>query len=255
MTIRKDEILNYLYTFRFLTRNQIQALLNHKHFNRVIIWLNQLSKQGHLFRYYDPKAVTVPAIYSLGLKARAYLKQTKSKEINQHLLDRVWRERSLSIQFRQHCIFIADCYLSLLKQCKQNNSKLHFYTKTQLYGMRYLVLPHPDAYIAIEEPDGQIHRYFLDVFNDTPPRMILRKRVKQYLEYFEEEIWQDKTGHPFPKIILITPDARSKNYLERIIKATLEDEPELEIYLGSREMVREKGLDKEALRKIENLNY
>ena len=33
--------------------------------------------------------------------------------------------------------------------------------------------------------------------------MLLRKRTKQYLEYFEAETWQDQTDKPFPKIILL----------------------------------------------------
>lgn len=250
MTKRKEEILNYLYIFRFLTRIQIQTLLDHKHFNRIIVWLRELTKDGYVRRYYDPKKVTTPAIYSLGLKGRKYLKENKSEEINEELLDRVWRENKLSIQFRKHCLFIVDCYLSLLGPCKKNNSKLHFYTKTRLHDINYLILPHPDCYIAIEESDGEISRYFLDVFDSQPPRMLLRKRVKQYLEYFNEDIWQEQTSHPFPKIIMILPDEKSRNYLYRFIQTILEDETEPEFYLGIRGMVKEKGLNKNTLRKV-----
>jgi hypothetical protein len=249
MTKRTDEILNHLYTFRFLTRNQIQTLLEHKHFNRIITWLNELTKSGYIRKYYNPKTITIPAIYSLGLNGRKYLKGKKLDEINEKLLDRVWREHTLSSQFQEHCIFLADCYLSLLQTSNLNQSKLHFYTKTGLHGMKYLILPHPDAYIAIEKGD-QIQRYFLDIFDEMPPRMLLRKRVKQYIEYFEDEIWQEQTGKPFPKVILICPDEKSKNYLHRFIQSVLEDVEGVEFYLSTRKMVKEKGLSRETLKRV-----
>ncbi|MBI4130230.1 hypothetical protein HY468_02865 [Candidatus Roizmanbacteria bacterium] len=42
--------------------------------DRVIVWFNEMTEEGYIRRYYDPKKVTVPAIYSLGLKGRKYLK-------------------------------------------------------------------------------------------------------------------------------------------------------------------------------------
>src|SRR3990172_7174663 len=84
MTSRHTEILRFLYQFRFLSRNQLQTLLNHKHYNRIIVWLNELTENGYIRRYYDKKRVTVPAIYLLGNKGRKYLKQkilkTKRKD-------------------------------------------------------------------------------------------------------------------------------------------------------------------------------
>jgi len=250
MTNRKTEILYHLYTFRFLSRNQIQILLNHKHFNRVIVWLNEMTSSGLIRRYYNSKKVTEPALYSLGLKGRRYLKNNGNNSINAKVLDRVWREPKLSIEFREHCIFIADIYLSLKKQCGSNNVTLHFYTKTQLKEMENLVFPHPDAYIAIEELDGQINRYFLDIFDAMPPRMFLRKRTKQYLEYFEEETWQDQTDKPFPKIIFITPDQKAYNYLRKFIKTCLEDADEPSFYIGIKSEISENGLSKKVLNKV-----
>ncbi|NMC36281.1 hypothetical protein GYA49_04525 [Candidatus Beckwithbacteria bacterium] len=89
--------------------------------------------------------------------------------------------------------------------------------------------------ILLLKPNKQINRYFLDVFDDMSPRMLLRKRVRQYIDYFEEEIWQDKTGKPFPKVILICPDERSKNYLEKFVKNSLECD--IDFYLSLKNKV------------------
>jgi hypothetical protein len=251
MNDRKEQILEYLYTFRFLSRNQIQLLLGHKQFNRIIVWLNELTKSGYIRRYYNPKTVTLPALYSLGLKSRECLgdnsnfKSTKTIQFYK----RIWRENRLSAQFRQHCLFIADIYLSLQTLVDTTGAKLDFYTKTSLNGLEYMIEPNPDGYFSIEEKNGLTKEYFLDVFDDLPARMVLRRRIRQYFEYYEDTSWQ--TQKPFPYIILICPDDQSKNYLNKFIPKMLEDEPDLSFYLSTWEKIKAQGLNQTSFQKVE----
>lgn len=252
MINRQDQILYYLYRFRFLTRLQLQQFLNHKSFNRIIVWLNELTENNYIRRYYNPKMVTVPAIYSLGTKGRTYLQNNPQfKDIKNNLLDRVWKEHRYSDQFKKHCVFIAHLYLSLLELTQKTNAKLNFRTKTDLYGVNKLISPAPDSYFTIEEKDGKIKRYFLDLFDDFPAEAALKKRVKEYLEYYEEEIWQNKTNTPFPNIILIAPDTRFKNYLNRYILKMLNDEPEPAFYLCTSQDIRQYGITRQVLQKVD----
>ena len=251
MTTRQQEILHYLYQFRFLTRNQLQTLLHHKHYNRIIIWLNELTDTGYIKRYYDKKQVTKPALYSLGNKGRKYLiENAKTLNLKPQLLDRIWRESTLSKQFRGHCLQIADLYLSLLKLTAKSKATLHFYTKTNLTGLKYLILPYPDAYFSIKEENGRTKTYFLDIFDELPARMMLRKRVRQYFEYYEADYWQDHNTNPFPTVILICPDNRSLNYLTTHIQTRLNDEPELVFYLTTKEVIHRLGFSRDALQKV-----
>jgi len=251
MTEQKEKLLYYLYQYRFLTRNQIQALLHHKQFNRIIIWLNDLTKEKYIRRYYNPKTVTIPAIYSLGLKGRLYLKQNAQRlKINKTLLDRVWREPKASLQFRDHCQLVADIYLSLEKLSLTTGAILHFYPKTSLTGLQYLILPNPDAYFSLHEKDGLIKTYFLDIFNELPARMELRKRIKQYFHYFDEGLWQDHNNKPFPSIIFVCPDNRSFNYLDTQIQKQLENEPDISFFLTTREKIKTMGICRETLEKV-----
>ncbi len=251
MKQRQKEIISKVLKYRFLNRVQIQKLLNHKKYNRIITWLNELTKNGYLRRYYNPKTPTITAIYSLGLKARQYLKSTPEfKNIARQLLDRIWREHKLSAQFRAHCQFVADIYLSLETLTQKTKAKLNFYTKTDLNGMNYLILPNPDAYFSLEETNGSKSYFFLDIFDELPPRMVLRKRVRQYFEYCDNEYWQDHTKKPFPNIILVCPDDRSKNYLYRFIQKMLEEESDLSFYLTTWESIKTKGISKETLQKV-----
>ena len=253
LTKRQEQILSSLYRFRFLNRLHIQKLLGHKHFNRIIIWLNQLTTEHYIHRYYNPKTVTIAAQYSLGLKSRKYL-LTKAKEkgstIQPHLLDRIWREHTLSDQFHTHCLFVADIYLSLVKLVKSTHATLYFFTKTDLYGHDYILNPHSDAYIAIKERNGKIKRYFLDVFDPLPPRMILRRRVNQYVDYCDDNTFRETTKHSFPQVVLICPDDRSKRYLNRYIQKILEYS-DVEFFLTTWELVKTKGMCREVLEKVE----
>ena len=42
LTTKQTEILKLLYTYRYLTRPQLQKLLNHKDKRRIISWLKDL---------------------------------------------------------------------------------------------------------------------------------------------------------------------------------------------------------------------
>lgn len=253
-TTKQLKILNLIYKFRFLNRTQIQSILNHKQKQKIIIWLNQLTEQKYLKRYFDKKLAAIPAAYSLGSTARKYLlKNSKElKDINIALLDRVWRESGSTQKFKKHCMLVADIYVSLLNLIRADNKgKLTFFSKTDLKGVQYLILPEPDAYFTLEDSTGLIKRYFLDIFDDLTPRMILRKRIKQYFSYFEKNYWQDHMKHDFPEIIIVCPDNTSKNYLKNFIRRTMnETQTDLSFYLTLRDDIRQKGLNKLVLEKI-----
>lgn len=243
------DILTLLYKFRFLTRNQIQTMLNHKQFNRVILWLNDLTECKYLYRDFSRKFGPKPSIYCLDIKSREELKS--QKDIKVSLLDRVYKEKKLSGKFRKHCIFVANIYLSLVGLAKKNKIKLNFYTKTDLTGMMHLILPIPNAYFSIKESKNLTKRYFLDVFDEQDPRFLLRKRVRQYFNYYSRNYWQDNTNHPFPEIILVCPDKTMNNYLHNFITRMLNEENEnITFLLSTWEEIRAQGIKKEVLHKV-----
>lgn len=251
------EILILIYRFRYLTRNQIQTLLNHKTFNRIIIWLNQLTDKKYLKKYDDKKDPTKPNIYSLGTEGRKYFLENKDSEnqelknIQLHLLDRVWKEHSYSIPFRNHCLFLVDIYISLLSLVKINNAILKFHSKTDLTGMQYLIREEPDAFFSITEKNGLSKRYFLDIFDPYPKYKYLLKRVKQYSYYYLKNYWQDNNKSSFPEIIFVCYDYKTKNNLNKIIQKELENQEELIFYLTIWGEVRNQGMTRQTLHKVE----
>ncbi|PIZ00180.1 hypothetical protein COY62_03985 [bacterium (Candidatus Howlettbacteria) CG_4_10_14_0_8_um_filter_40_9] len=244
---RQTEILLLLYRFRFLNRLQIQTMLEHKHHSRVLNWLKELEEHKYIKCDYDKKFTSVSAIYYLAPFGRKYLKDKPN--VKKELLIRVWREKNYTDEFKEHCLFLCDIYLSLISLTGKTKANLHFYTKTDLYGVKHLIQPVPDAHFAIEEKTGTIKRYFLEILDDLPPK-ILRRRVNQYFKYFESDEWQDNTDKPFPSVIIICPNKRIQSHLRYYIKAKLEEDTDLTFYLSTKEIIESQGLNKETLQKV-----
>ncbi len=244
---RQLEILMLLYRFRFLNRPQIQKLLNHKNHTLVINWLNELVKTKHIVSEFKRQLGNVPSVYFLGTNGRKEL--MKKSDIKHKLLKRVYQEKKASSSFKNHCMAVADIYLSLLTLVKKNNAKLSFYTTVDLTDMKYLVLPHPDVFFSIQQKE-LTKRYFLDVFNLQASEKWLYKRVKQYFKYYEEQYWQDHNKNQFPEIIFVCFDEKTKKNLIKNIKKGLEEEENLLFSLIMVEEIKKKGISKQTLERV-----
>lgn len=257
ITQQQHNIHTHLYKFRFLNREHIQTLLNHKSRTYVINWLNDLTERKYLRRYYTEKMklAGLPAIYSLGLMGRKYLKKLRDKEGHKEFklsqLDRVYKEHTTSMAFKIKCMSVAEIYLSLIKLIKNSNAKLNFFTKAELKGMKYLIRPEPDAYFAIEEKDKNIKRYFLDLVDIYLPQDALEARIRRYINYFKKDYWQDNTGHPFPEIIMIVSNNSLKTSLRDFIAERLEEElVDINFYLSTRQEIKQQGINRKVLHKV-----
>jgi hypothetical protein len=146
---------------------------------------------------------------------------------------------------------LADGFLSLDKTIKNSGAELHFYTKNELQNIKYLIVPHPDAYFYIKESDGSKKYYFLDIFDYYVDKQKINKRIQRYLDYFDEAYWQDQTGCPFPEVIFIVSEEKSFSYLNWYLPKVLEDNEEINFYLITKEKMATEGFNKNSLKKIE----
>ncbi|MBU0570169.1 replication-relaxation family protein [Patescibacteria group bacterium] len=251
-TPKQLNILLLLYRFRFLNRIQIQKLLNHKDPRRINTWLKDLTTRNIIGRKYSKKllANTKPAIYHLATKSRKIL--LDHPDTNEKLLKRVYRDKTRSKRLIDHCLLVANIYFYLEKQTQKTKGKLHFFTKTDLSNHYYLPYNRPDAYVAIESKD-QTKRYFLEIIDEGTPRFMLRSKIAQYIEYFEEGAWQKKTGYPDPALLFICPNETIKIFLHKHIAQVLEEEAEGEIgfYLTTREIIENNQLENNIWEKVE----
>lgn len=231
ISIKQLEIVELLYRFRFLNRYQIQQCLNHKKISRVNIWLKNLYDRKLISRIYSKEfgGNTTSAIYYLKSLSKSYLKDYLKKD--DKLIKRIYGEPKRSLKFVNHCLLSCDFYLTLKKS--HLAQEIFFYTKIDLLNHDYLPDKHPNAYVAIKE-GKDIKRYFLEIIDEGTPRFVIRSKIKQYLEYFDENTWQETTKHPFPKILILCPNETIKKYLHSHITKVIEEEnkEEVEFYLS-----------------------
>jgi len=231
ITKKQLEILTLLYRFRFLNRLQIQQLLNHKKISRINLWLKDLYDKKIIGRNYSNRLGDniKPAIYYLKTKSKIYLKD--QLEEDDKLMKRIYGEKNRSQKFINHCLLSADFYLDLKKSSEAE--KIFFYTKIDLINYNGLPLNYPDAYIATKK-NKKIRRYFFEIIDEGTPRFAIRNKIKQYLEYYSDNTWQEGTNHPFPKILILCPNDLIKNYLHSFIPRIMEeeDQEEIDFYLS-----------------------
>jgi len=233
ITKKQLEIIILLYRFRFLNRLQIQQLLNHKKISQINIWLKNLNDKKIIGRNYSNKLGEniKPAIYFLKSKSKNYLIDQLEKD--EKMMKRIYGEKNRSQKFINHCLLSADFYLSLKKS--HLPEEIFFYTKIDLLNYDGLPLSHPDAYVATKK-GKRIKRYFLEIIDEGTPRFVIRAKIKQYLEYYNANTWQDNTNHPFPKILILCPDDSIKKYLHSFIPRIMEeeDQEEIDFYLSTK---------------------
>ncbi len=233
ITKKQLEIITLLYRFRFLNRLQIQKLLNHKKISRINIWLKNLYDKKIIGRNYSNKLGDniKPAIYYLKSKSKNYL--VDQLEEDDKMMKRIYGENNRSPRFINHCLLSADFYFNLKKSSEAE--EIFFYTKVDLISHDYLPLNHPDAYVAIKK-GKKIKRYFWEVIDEGTPRFVIRTKIKQYLEYYESQTWQEGTDHPFPKILILCPNDLIKEYLHSFIPRIMEEESqdEIDFYLSTK---------------------
>ncbi|MDD3002477.1 MAG: replication-relaxation family protein [Candidatus Shapirobacteria bacterium] len=233
ITKKQLEIITLLYRFRFLNRLQIQKLLNHKKISQINIWLKDLYDKKIIGRNYSNKLGDniKPAVYYLKSKSKNYLNDQLEKD--DKLMKRIYGEKNRSKKFINHCLLSADFYLNLKKS--HMTEDVFFYTKIDLINHDYLPINHPDAYIAIKK-SKKIKRYFWEIIDEGTPRFVIRAKIKQYLEYYNSNTWQEVTKHPFPKILILCPNDLIKKYLHSFIPRIMEEEnqDEIEFYLSTK---------------------
>ncbi|MCL4384552.1 replication-relaxation family protein [Patescibacteria group bacterium] len=220
ITKQQLSILHHLLRFRFLTRIQIQTLLNHKHPGQINKWLKNLSDKHLIYKIYDKTFPdnTKPAVYCLDKKCITFLNQ--QNEIDSLLIKRIYKDKKRTKRFINHSIVIANLFIKVSEQFNDNNGKLYFYTKTDLFNYDFLLKPFPDIYVASEH-NKETKRYFIEVLNSDIPRFVLRNRIKNYIEYYLSNQWQLNTSYSFPEIVFYCTNDLTIKFLDKFIEKTL----------------------------------
>ena len=250
LTNKQQEILKLLYRYRFLNRIQIQAMMNHKDYKTINLWLKDLREKQYLKWIYSTHFLekTKPAIYYLGLNGIRFLKQQTTtgddgEPYPTYPIDELrkrYRDNNRSESFRARSIVIADCCINLKAKSSQ---ELRYGIATQAdyansdHGYHFLVdaetiTPHlcivKHEYKKNGVPDkndpGIITNYLLEIFDPSFPHYRIRYRLKQYVNYLSNDEWESGDNDPSPIILLVCPRVTDLIYAKRRTKKILENE-------------------------------
>jgi len=234
---KQNQIIYLLYKFRFLTVFHFQKLISHKDPRRINNWLKNLLDKKYISRQKLKDSSTMPYVYHLSQSARHFLKD--GKNYNTRILNRLYKEKNLTKNFIIHTLSLADVYIFFLVH-KQKDTELNFFTKNELQNYDYFPRKLPDAYIAVVEAKATT-RYFLDLFDEPTPLWAIRKKVRDYFQYYEINAWHDHTDNSqFPTILLILPNSRVQKHIYYFTKAILEKNffEDISIFLTSKEKMK-----------------
>jgi hypothetical protein len=242
ITNKQQEILKLLYKYRFLNRIQIQALMNHKDYKTINVWLKDLRKNHYAEWIYNKDHFaekTKPAIYYLGLNGIRFLKTLDTYPLEE--LRKRYRESTRSQTFIDRCLLLADCCISL-EQARDEGSKVEtwFFYETEadyLQDSFYHFLAdseliHPHLCFSKEQYEGgagepeTVASYLLEIFDPTFPRYRIKKRLSNYVEYLDEEAaeWTDNTkDEKLPHILLVCSRTSDLIYAKRRTRGLIAD--------------------------------
>lgn len=219
-------ILVRIYNFRFVTTAQLQQLLTKKQIQQVQQRLNLLLKRGYIDRNFSSqdRLTGKYASYYLLPKGMKILKQHQAKlgvELNPKALHNIYKDRTASARFINHCLGLGDISCSLKRL---HGSNLEYFPKNYLIDHDYFPDPRPDAYLRIGADTKDIKErseHFLEYCEEIVPFFVYRKRIKQYVEYVEDELWEEATSRKSPIIRLVAETPVLQRRLQRFIKKYL----------------------------------
>jgi hypothetical protein len=227
ITKTQSEILILLSKFRFLDRNQLQHLLNHKSPTRIKDWLLDLTQKDYLGRIYSTSfgENTKPAIYYLKLSGIQHLRSTG--EYTKEYLRKLYREESRSSEFIAHSMQIADIYLDL--QERNHHGHIEDFllyvalTAPELSASPLEFLNELSPDLVVVKNTGREKKYhLLTLLQQTLPTTTIRNKLKQIVKFYFAGTWEEQRDTPFPTILLVCPTKPLLILVKRLAKRVLE---------------------------------
>lgn len=241
ITNRQKEILDLLYKYRFLNRIQIQALLGHKDYKNVNLWLKDLREKQYVEWIYSTHFAekTKPAVYYLGINA---IRRFKQNDVHSEHIAKYYRESGRSQAFIDRCILLGDACVALEQAVGKNENGDTWYfheTEAEYADDGYFSFLtdtdiHPNLCFSKQGYDDggeevTIESYIVEVFDPTVPRFTVRKRLKDYVKFLDDSEWQSETEEDKPPIAMFICHTKADMiYCKRATRKLLEDTWETE---------------------------
>ena len=201
-------VLQWLYTYRFSTSKQLATYLHKPNHKAIQNKLQILEEQGYIGKHYDKT-------YKLAGRAAEYFltpkgaRQLPADSVNEWALKSLYKNKTLSQDFVQHCLNLADLALQLQAIY---GDKLRLFTRSDMAAFDYFPTWTPDLFLNVKAGSNR-RRYFLDLWDDTQPFFVSVRKVRNYIKYAADDKWPDE----LPAVLAICKDEQTQNKLNRQI--------------------------------------
>lgn len=247
LTTKQTEILKLLYTYRYLTRPQLQKLLNHKDKRRIISWLKDLRENHFIDWKYNADDFiekTKPAIYFLSLGGIRYLRATSNYPSPE--LKKRYKDKDCTSGFIEHCLLVVDSCLALRAKCDE--SRQYTWLLPSDYPMgghpldnkEFLNELKPHLYF-IKHDDVNVTHYVVENIVQTTPRYQIRKCLNQYIDCLANDWASDG---PAPIALFICSSKADLIYIKRRAKMLFDEtsEPPISLRVATVDSVKTNGI-------------
>jgi len=234
--------------------------MHHTDKRRISSWLKDLRQKQYIEWIYqpdDPIESTKPAIYYLGLNGIRFLRQLG--DYPEAELRKRYKESSRQQDFINRCLLLADCCIHLEARNESGNNVTYAYALEANYidsDNDYAFLGeneyiHPDLVFTKEtetDDDFIYQTYYLQLFDFTTPRYMVKKRLKDYVEYFDDNEWEQHKGdEELPIVLIACPTLAELIYAKRYIKKQLkehelQDREDVRIRFATLNQVKRQGV-------------
>lgn len=251
-THKQQEIIELLYSYRFLNRVQIQTLLNHKSHKTITVWLQDLREKQYVGWIYSTvfEKKSKPAIYYLGINGVRYLRSTGKYPLTE--IRKRYYESGRSEGFISRSIMLGEISIELAKKSSesvryvcQTTSKIAL-PGSPFHFVQGITQFRPD--LCYSKQDGRAKTiYLVELLDSTLPRERVKRRLKRYVDYLDYELdnWQRLSGETKrPTVLFICPTVGELLYCKRRTRWLLRDIPhreELHIKFETLETIKAKG--------------
>ncbi|MGH7157468.1 MAG: replication-relaxation family protein [Candidatus Saccharimonadales bacterium] len=260
ITTKQQELIRLLYRHRFLSRKQVQFFMHHTDKRRISSWLKDLRQKQYIEWIYQPDDLiesTKPAIYYLGLNGIRLLRQFG--EYSAEELRKRYTESSRKRTFIDRCLLLADCCINMEARSAGSSGVTYTYTMEADYADRdneYYFLNesefvHPSLCYLKEQDneDGLMTAtYLAEILDATTPRYMVKKKLKDYVDFLDGDEWEKGTeDSELPIILIACPTLAELIYAKRYIRKRLEDigqedNEEITLRLATTEQVKKLGI-------------
>ncbi len=259
ITPKQQALIRLIYRYRFLERKQLQTLLGHKDKRRISAWLKDLREKQAISWFYEPDSPgkSKPAIYFIDRVGIQLLRRLG--DLPEEQLRKRYQEAAKQRDFISRCLLLADCCLHLEGRNSNDDEVTYTYAlgpdfadpESDYYFLSESEFIHPDLAFTKESNTHsgfEKQAYFLNVFNPTMPRYIVKKKLKGYVEYLDSDEWEKQVGdEEMPIILIACPSTAELIYAKRYTRKLLEDyglqdQQAAQIRFATTEKVRRHGL-------------